>query len=557
MKVRVEAPADWDVLKIAQAVVGPDYILKAEPRGSEPRFDGHGPLKEMSARWQSAYKTHLEKMVEKIRAYVEARPNMAPKDVEALQKIIRDFHEAFIAGSMQGVIDESEVTRLAAEGVLPPDLGIDMIEDAYAYGRLLARPALATPAQVQAMSHVHFMAHKPTVMPKLTETEKHAVAWAKQSAAQHIRGLGNKVADDFTTTAIDADAAQRKKYMGVVREALAQNIARRESWRKLASDLGHQTKDWARDFRRIAVTEKQNAMQEGFARTLIEHEGDPKKIRVAKQPNPDACPDCVRVFLMAGPGSPPKVFSLAELQKNGTNVGRHRSAWKPVSGTVHPHCACELVHVPEGMKFNEEGVLIPTKLKRSDWLEDDLRKAIVGEPPKHLTYKYTTPESGIAVRVGDPMVRAEIDKVLAKTPPEIFHKTIGVTLITTDLPRVQNPFDDHDLAYWTGNEIRLMQTLPAGAIHRVLPHEIGHSLNVHLMHKLGGTDPVRKWHRKLWAISKQEGFVTDYAKKMPIENAAEVTMLYLYHRPHLMLRFPRQFAFLHRAYSDIWKRKAA
>lgn len=129
---------------------------------------------------------------------------------------------------------------------------------------------------------------------------------------------------------------------------------------------------------------------------------------------------------------------------------------------------------------------------------------------------------------------------------------MGITFVTTDIPRVQNPLDEHDYAYWSGNEIRISQTLPAERIARVLPHEIGHSLNVYLIRQLGSIAAVKAWHASLDTISKDEGYVSDYALREPIENAAEVTMLYLYHRQRLMLRWPRQFAFVHKAYRKIW-----
>jgi hypothetical protein len=139
----------------------------------------------------------------------------------------------------------------------------------------------------------------------------------------------------------------------------------------------------------------------------------------------------------------------------------------------------------------------------------------------------------------------------------LFDHKVGVTLITTDLPTVQNVLDPHDLAYWTGNEIRLSQTLAPERVNLVLMHEFGHALNVFLYQKFDeNTDRVRAWHDALFAIAKVEGFVSDYATREPIENAAEVTRLYLYDRPKLMREFPRQFAFCQKDYRDIlppWK----
>ena len=162
-----------------------------------------------------------------------------------------------------------------------------------------------------------------------------------------------------------------------------------------------------------------------------------------------------------------------------------------------------------------------------------------------------TPVDGIAIRVSDPEMRVAVERVVAQTPPQLFNKKIGVTLITTDIPRAQNPLEEHDFAYWTGNEIRLMQTLDVDKVEHVLRHELGHSLNVHLIEKFGSTKAVRAWHDRLWKVSKREGFVSKYAKNAPIENAAEATRLYLYEKRNLMLNWPLTFAFLRRAYRDI------
>lgn len=546
-------------------------------KGAARTFYLYKPLAELSEEVAAAYHKQLTKMVSEIVRYVERRivlgpldkadhvkPLITPHQLTEIRKIIEDLHTAFVTGTLgPDTVSPVDVQRLIDAGVLPADLAftfhpsagelppaaMNYIEDAYYYGHMLAA-ATTKPEQdrLKAASIGEVRRRKPTI--RLTAMEKHALDWAKHSAAIECRGLGNKVADDFSTTAIEADRELRRRYIGLIQSHLVENIQRRETWRRLASDLGHRTGDWARDFQRIAATEKQKAMQEGTAAGLVKKLGRPDGIFVAKQPNPDACPACIKLHLVAGPGSPPRIFKLSELARNGSNVGRRQADWKPGIGPVHPWCGCELIHVPKGWRFNEEGDLIPGVLERSDSLAD-LAKSMK-DPPKQLRYK-NVPEKGVVVRVGDPRVRAEVDRIISLTPKEIFDKRVGVTLVTTDIPRAQNPLDDHDLAYWTGNEIRLMQTLPATKIARVLPHELGHSLNVWLMGKMGGEEAVKKWHRKLWKISKREGFVTEYAKKLPIENAAEVTMLYLYDRPQLMLKWPRQFAAVHSVYRDIWR----
>jgi len=243
-------------------------------------------------------------------------------------------------------------------------------------------------------------------------------------------------------------------------------------------------------------------------------------------------------------------------------------------GFVAHNCACQLGHAPHGLGFadappkgegwqplkgkragafrrkNTEGEweywrpsLTVDALRRGLAFDRDLRKAMI-------SYGESVPQLGVAVRISDPHMREAAEKVVARTPKAVFDKLVGITVITTDTIREGTALDEHDLAYWTGNEIRLSQTLDPADTERVLMHEIGHSLNVLLMNRYGGEAPVRAWHKKLWNVSKKEGFVSKYAKSAPIENAAEATRLYLYDRSRLMLNYPRQFAMLHKAYAD-------
>lgn len=585
-RIRIEAPAGLDRLTLAQILVGPHTLLKAEPHRHEGArtFTRYTALQTLTEQVGGAFDTLLKHAVAQVRAYVERTvllsevrkaeenvspfspvfpPLFTPVQMEAVRRILTDHVHGFIATTIDpNLFSPAEVARLVSAGVIPASLShvflagkgapeaMDWLGTAYRYGGAVG----AQPAGETSMRHVSLAKFESseTKHPRpLSPQEQAALDVAKHSAGIHCRGLGNEIADDFSTIAIEADRALRKRFEGEIQDATEANIARRETWRQLASDLGHRTGDWSRSFRRIAATEKQRAFQDGFSSTLKARTGDsPERIHVAKLPAPDACPDCVRLHLTAGPGSKPRIFALAALEANGTNIGKKRPGWSAVVGPTHPWCGCELVHVPEGWDFDEEGTLAPKTLKRSEEFDNDLRKSAAKQ--KHLTYRESVPENGIVVRVGDPLSRVEIDKVIAKTPEALFDHKVGVTLITTDLPTVQNVFDEHDFAYWTGNEIRLMQTLPPEKISAVLMHEFGHALNVFLYQKFDeDTSKVRKWHSALDAISKREGYVSEYAKREPIENAAEVTRMYLYDRPTLMRDYPKQFAFCQKDYREI------
>lgn len=893
-RLRIEAPADWSTEDIAQAVLGERILLKAENRPSRKHKTPFLAMQQLDERVVAGYEFILKRMVEAIREYIEKeilhetldkadldrlimlRPLLTHAQLEALEKIIKDHHLAAVAGLIHpSLLTLQDFQRLTEQGLISQDLKyvvhpkahekpperVEFTDVAYDFGRSLI-PVTAYERDKGPRPHSYelpaFERARVSQPPHSTE-EKHAMEWARRNAGMHIRNLGASIAHDVATAISEEDAEIRKRYVETVKDKTTENIKRRESWRKLASEIGHATGDWSKGLGRIAATERSRAVQEGTVAGLKEREKKPaKKIFVARVPTPDACDDCVRLHLTAGRGSKPKIFPLSQLEANGSNVGRKRAQWKAVVGPAHPwcfppgtsicvegghvsiesirvgdlvrthtgklravlalsareylgdlivltvgnetlkltpehplftargwvaaqdiqpgdslfktpelslssahadnlpaetaqerflgsilaslshggmpawvylndgadiretyvgaeypnrelwravvaglvegvdnqafvsgdrrillaglrrlellaqwpvcstdrsmrilgeaaslfgasacgddelllasasywktspfeakldsaaaytvalgqfldtiaravstnavfdwdafskrhvvaysaatvvstareaykgtvhnfsvaedqsyvangfaahNCECGLVNVPDGWEFDDDGRLMPIGLKRSEFLEYDLLKS------ETMTYGDSVPLKGVAIRIGDPLVYQAVEAVVKRTPIEVFDKRVGVTLITTDSPRSQNPLEEHDFAYWTANEIRIMQSLSADKIARVLPHEIGHSLNVYLLHQLGTVAEVRAWHAKLWKLSEEEGFVSDYAKNEPIENAAEVTMMYLYERKKLMLSYPRQFAFCHEAYRDIFRRK--
>lgn len=687
--IRIDAPEGIDELTLAQVVVGNRWLLKAERTEDENPFKLHKPLQQLYEGALKVYRAQLERMFKALDRYVEQNTSLVKAgqrlftlaQLRELAQIIQDHHTGLAIGFFgPESVSPEEVKRLIRLGVIPKSAA-KIIDDAYAYGQLLAvinAQVKSRDANLPAMSLENVRQRLKRNPIPLTAAEVAARDWAKVGAATYVRGLGNRVSQQFETLAIEADKDLQRRMQTAIKEELSTNIARRETWRKLRSELGHRTKDWSRDFGRIAATEKQAAMQEGQTQRLIAREGDPRNVLVAKVPSGNACAHCVRLHLTSGAGSNPKVFRLSDLRENGTNVGRKANDWRPIVGPTHPwcfpagvsirtfagpkliqdmnvddlvfthkgrwkkvlrlsmrihdgemftvtvagseasrtyrvtpehplltargwvqvkdlttddviafdpvrfedadveylgfqvlsiekkvtservynfavegdesycledglvshNCECALVHIPEGWGFNKDGDLVPQRTRKSWTLERDLAKA--------LSYGDSVPLRGVTVRVGDPEKLAAINEVLERTPKALFNKLTGVTLITTDHPSQNSHLEDHDYAYWTGNEIRLMQTLPLDKVRGVLEHELGHAPNVYLVHRLGSVAAVQKWHRKLYKIAEKEGFVSEYAQKLPIECAAEVVKMYLFDRPKLVLEYPKQFTFVHK-----------
>ena len=268
-----------------------------------------------------------------------------------IRQIIADHHSAFVANVIHpSAVDPETLERLRAKGLI--NVKINSVEDSYIYGQLLA--ALDDP-RVAKMGYDELRLYLRRNPVPLSPIEQRAVQVAQHTAAQYAVGLGRRVDLETGQSALNIDTQLQARMRDTIRTATAESIAKRQSAQQLKSDLGWATKDWARDWDRIAITETNNALQRGTADHYAKRFG--AGARVAKRVMPDCCEHCRRLYV--GPDGQPRIFRLSQLERNGTNHGRKAREWLPVVGSVHPHCQCQLIRVPEGWGFSEEGELVP------------------------------------------------------------------------------------------------------------------------------------------------------------------------------------------------------
>ena len=314
------------------------------------------------------------------KASVPRKPTrlITPEMMRRIQEIIRTHHVAVAAVMFGKDAVSSEDWKLAqALGVVSAgDDAQGITERLHTCGAFLAHLTQAAATERYGTTLAEFEDHiKKHPIPQ-TRTEHHAAQYTAARGAQAIVGLGNRVGATLGSALIEADKAQDERLRGIMRDAVASKFGDeaatkrlqavgadkglsdeffhdqfRKTVRQVASDIGHATDDWTRDVYRIAQTETHTAVQEGIKESWLETEDEqakaqgraPRRILVFKLPRPDACKHCIELHLDAGV---PRIFYLDELQANGTNVGRKAADWRPVVGSVHPHCACVLSKVP-------------------------------------------------------------------------------------------------------------------------------------------------------------------------------------------------------------------
>lgn len=303
-------------------------------------------------------------------------PILTPTLLQRIKTIIEKHHNAFLVNVLgRSVLPPKVVEHLEGEGVLEKDDGATT-ENAYLYGRALA--ALEQPG-MEDWSAPGFLAWLKQNPIPLSAAEQAAVQAAKMTAAAYVQGLGNVVEKDTNRLLIDADANLRASLKGKIADATAENVARRESVKRLKSDLGLATEDWARGLDRIAITEKHNAMEQGTVDGIRQKGGDNAEVSII--PAPDACASCKALHL--GPDGKPRIFKLSQLAPPGANIKKKPQDWVPSIGAVHPHCGCKVVRVPPGWGYNADGKMVPGgRFGMRD--EDDVEKSFHLEKARKL-----------------------------------------------------------------------------------------------------------------------------------------------------------------------------
>lgn len=200
----------------------------------------------------------------------------------------------------------------------------------------------------------------------MTPAERGAHLRTYIRVGEYATQLGNKMERALVESTSDvwakeetldiADPIQRQRQLEIDKDKAASELATRADVRALASSVDGLTDKYIRNWDMITQTELQGAHNEGRAIAAIELAGEEGAF-VARINNSNACKECVRLF--RNEDGTHKVFSIAELEANGTNEGRLRENWLPTLYPVHPNCECDTIPVPVGFYVDSVGRLFP------------------------------------------------------------------------------------------------------------------------------------------------------------------------------------------------------
>jgi hypothetical protein len=326
--------------------------------------------------------------------------------IHEIREIIRDRHTAFIVNTIGPEAVAPEILKkLKAKGMV--NIKISSVEESYLYGQVLS---MLEDPKVSNMSYQEFKQHVRKNPVPLSDLEKRAIDIAKHQAGQFAVGLGNRVETATGNLLIEADSQLRARMREEIRTATAENIAKRETVKQLKSDLGWATKDWARDWDRIAITEKNTAMQRGSADQIAKEYGE--DALVFKRPMPSACKHCKEHYL--GPDGHPRIFKLSTLESFGTNVGKKAADWGPTIGSLHPFCFVEgtmvlTEHGEQHIQCVDPGTLVLSEDGNWNPVTHVWQSVYEGD-----VVKVTTPGFGEIIATADHPFKTELGWVAAK-----------------------------------------------------------------------------------------------------------------------------------------------
>lgn len=205
--------------------------------------------------------------------------------------------------------------------------------------------------QISYKDLLDYLARRQYETPSKREIEEYEMACNRTYG--YLKGLGDKMKKDISSYISDSELRMRMEQERTIKEGIKRGVIERDTTKLIVAKISNQLNDWSRDWNRIVETEYQGVFNMGRVQSYM-REGDGTKTLIYFDVFSGSCRHCIRLYLTAGIGSEPKLFTAEELIGNGTNIGRRVADWKPTIITaVHPFCYDDKVEVltNKGWKF--------------------------------------------------------------------------------------------------------------------------------------------------------------------------------------------------------------
>ena len=186
--------------------------------------------------------------------------------------------------------------------------------------------------------------------------------------------MGSRIVGGTTNIIVRGNQQQQAQIRDIIKKKTIRAYELRQSSTKLASDLGHATQDWARDWLRISKYLMHSAFNAGRAQNILKNHG--KDAEVYFDVYPKACKRCKELYLTdpEDENSQPKIFKLKDIIANGNNIGRKADDWLPTLDPIHPYCRCTVNRYNPKYEWNPKTHAFSTlkKVKLNKQVQDKL-----------------------------------------------------------------------------------------------------------------------------------------------------------------------------------------
>jgi hypothetical protein len=309
--------------------------------------------------------------------------------------ILRKHKLVFIAEQLGlNYLSQNEKDVLTAAGI---DLtkymnSSGIIEHAYLFG--LLSEALGD-NRAKNMNYQQFQKFiKSGNFIPLTEDEEFALEQLKNRAYTDLNSLGNRIATGTSNIIIKANQRQQNQLRNLVKNKTIDAVKYRQSATQLASELGHATEDWERDWLRIAYYLLHDAYNTGRAKSIFKEHGEYAEVWFTVLEG--ACIHCRELYLTDPDDidSEPIVFKLKDVIANGNNIGRKADELLPTISPIHPYCfnsPATKILTSRGWKNISEinvGDLVLTHRNRFRKVTNVIKHAYNGENLYNLYYSF-------------------------------------------------------------------------------------------------------------------------------------------------------------------------
>lgn len=268
-------------------------------------------------------------------------------EIAELLKVVDYQYTYMITASLgTNILTSEDVLLLNSFGINPYKAitGIAPYKQMFYLGRLVA---VLKDADTKSLSYSNFHNYltKKQFVP-LSDREEKSFEVSQQKTYDYLKGLGSKAKTDISNIVYESNQKE------IIKKELTSGVKNRNSIQQIISEIGHKTGTWHHDWKRVVATEMNNIFLQGKISVLIDTYGIEHK--VYKEVYPQACRHCIKLHLTNGIGSKPILFTLKELIKNGSNIGKTVSEWKAGIESVHPYCRCHIISYFDGQIWDED-----------------------------------------------------------------------------------------------------------------------------------------------------------------------------------------------------------